>query len=78
MYDYDSQSSSLARAMKRRAKEQAPSCKQLIWLLGYPGAGSYKTMNMIEHATGKSMATNYGEVVQTKDRKYHKRKYVSK
>jgi hypothetical protein len=63
----DFQGSSVTRLVERRAKTTLPDRKTLIWLLGYPGAGTDATINMIERATQKSMATNYGSTVQTRD-----------
>jgi len=76
-YDYDKKVSSLVRDLGRKTKEPLPKRKLLIWLMGYPGAGSDSTINMIERATGQSMATNYGDVLQTKNRQVHKRVYES-
>lgn len=58
-------------------KERPPYAKNIIWLLGYPGAGSDATINMIERLTSKSMATNYGATVQTRDMASHTNVYES-
>jgi hypothetical protein len=76
-YNNDFEGSSVARLVERRAKTRPPPRKNIIWLFGYPGAGSDATINMIERLTSKSMATNYGATVQTRDMASHTNVYTS-
>jgi len=73
----DFEGSSVARLVQRRTAVSLPDRKVLIWLLGYPGAGTDNTIEMVERATHKSMATNYGSTVQTRDMASHTNVYVS-
>mmetsp|Transcript_3561 Transcript_3561/g.4550 ORF Transcript_3561/g.4550 Transcript_3561/m.4550 type:complete len:386 (+) Transcript_3561:52-1209(+) len=57
---------------KKKKKGKKERCrpyarKNLMWLLSYPGAGEDEVMNLVEHATEQSMATNYGNVLTTGD-----------
>lgn len=51
--------------------------KNLIWMMGYPKAGTSSIINIVERATGNSMATNYGHEIQTADGKVHRDMYDS-
>jgi len=60
----------------RRAKEgnppkggQAPEDKellQIVWQTAYPFAGSNVALNLLQKFTGYSMATNYGDILDSK------------
>jgi len=76
-HDNDFQGSRFARLVRRRTQDSLPVRKELIWIMGYPGAGTDNTINMIEKATSKSMATNYGQTVQRRDTKSYTNVYVS-
>jgi len=69
----------LGRARRaRHAKWMSQKRKELVWVMSHPGAGADDIINFVERATFKSMATNYGDRVQTKDMKMHRNKYESK
>jgi hypothetical protein len=77
--DY-TEESRIARALgkkKKKSKTPPPPPMELIWLLGYPGAGSESVMISMEFATQSSMGTNYGNQMFTKRREMHVNKYPS-
>lgn len=67
---------SLARR-RNKVKVPKPPKKKLVWLMGYPNAGTDETMNLVEQSTLLSMGTNYGEVMQTSNMKFHYTTYPS-
>jgi len=58
----------LGRNRRKRYKKwlQQPR-KNLVWLMSYPSGGADDIITIVERATFKSMATNYGNVVQGRD-----------
>lgn len=73
--DYMEESRFLRLLRKRRKSK--PARIGLIWLMGFPGSGADDIISNVEQATGLSMGTNLGNIMETRKRESFHNKYTS-